>query len=176
MRAGDVMTRHAWTVSPDTSILDAASLMVKHNVSGLPVINDDGEVVGIVTESDFLRPVGPVAGRRRWLEVLMKPGLTTPERLWAHATRVKDIMTTDPISISEDTSLEEAVRLMGEHDVKRLVVTSGRKLVGVVSRADLLRALPKALGAAALGQREHQQERRRMADLERQLWMRRLHP
>ena len=176
MRAGDVMTRDVTTVSPDTPIVEAASLMVKHNVSGLPVINGNGKLVGIVTESDFLRPVGPLAGRRRWLEVLMKPELTAPERLWAEATRVKDIMTANPIAIGEDTPLQEAVRLMAEHDVKRLVVTSGGKLAGIVSRADLLNALARALGAASVGQREYQRERRRMAELERQLWMRRLHP
>lgn len=176
MQAGDVMTRDVTTVSPDTPIVEAASLMVKHNVSGLPVINGNGKLAGIVTESDFLRPVGSLAGRRRWFEVLMQPELTVPERLWAQATRVRDIMTPNPIAIREDTPLQDAVRLMAQHDVKRLVVTSGGKLVGIVSRADLLSALARALGAASVGQREHQRERRRMADLERQLWMRRLHP
>jgi CBS domain-containing protein len=178
MRAGNVMTRQVVSVSPETPILEAAGLMAKHNVSGLPVVDTGGRLVGIVTESDFLRPVqtGPGLDRRRWIEVLMEPELTAAERLRPHERKVKEIMTTDLVTVREDTPLDEAVRLMGEHNIKRLLVTRHKELVGIVSRADLLGALPRAIGAASNALQNRQHERTRMAELERQLWMHRIKP
>jgi len=149
MKAGDVMTRDVVTVSAGATVAEAIRLMLDHRVSGLPVV-DDGKVVGILTEGDLLRrsETGTTRHRPRWLEVLMGPGRMAGEYVRTHGRRVDDIMSQNVISVSEDTALDEVVQLMERRRIKRVPVLDGDDLVGVVSRADLLRALAQALEKA----------------------------
>lgn len=147
MKASDVMTRDVLTVGPQTSVAEAIRLMLDNNVSGLPVLADNGKTVGILTEGDLLRrsETGTERHRPRWLEILVGPGRIAGEYVRSHGRRVEEIMTTDLISVTADTPLDEVVDLMERRRIKRLPVLDGDVLLGIVSRADLLRSLLQAL-------------------------------
>ena len=155
MKAIDVMTRRVVSVSPDTPILTAIRLMLQNRISGLPVVDDAGNLVGIVTEGDFLRraETGTQRHRSRWLELLVGPGRLAEEYADTHGRKVGEVMTSDPLTIVEGTPLAEIVELMERKRVKRLPVVRGRQLVGIISRANLLHAVaslsPKAAVSAA---------------------------
>ncbi len=147
MNASDVMTRNIVTVRRDSSIAEAIRLMLDNRLSGLPVLDDEGKVVGIVTEGDLLRrsETGTERHRPRWLEFLMGPGRMAEEYVRTHGRRVEEIMTRDLVSVTADTPLDDVVQMMERRRIKRVPVLAGDLLVGVVSRADLLRALARAL-------------------------------
>jgi CBS-domain-containing membrane protein len=117
--------------------------MLQHRISGLPVVDSDGYVVGIVTEGDFLRraDTGTQRKRTRWVEFLVGPGRLAEEYVRSSSRRIEDVMTRSVHTISEDTPLSDAVDLMERHRIKRLPVLRDDKLVGIVSRANLLHAL-----------------------------------
>jgi CBS domain-containing protein len=142
MRAEQIMTRHVIAVSPETSILDAADIMLKHRVSGLPVTGGAGELLGIVSESDFLRrsEIGTQRKRPRWLQFLASPGRLANEYVTESGRRVEDVMTRPAISVSEQTEMDELVSLMERHRIKRLPVMQQGRLVGIVTRSNLLQA------------------------------------
>jgi CBS domain-containing protein len=139
MKAGDVMTVGAATVRPDASLAQAAKLMIEHRISGLPVVNVDGNLIGIVTEHDFLRQHDGT--RPRWLDVLLADAGGQIAARELHDRRVANVMSRGPISVHVDTPIEEAAELMHRHRVKRLPVLADGKVVGIVSRANLLDAL-----------------------------------
>ena len=143
MRAHQIMTRDVITVTPDTPILEAANVMLHHHVSGLPVLDKANKLVGVVTEGDFLRRSEVGTGRRRpaWLRFFVGPGVTGADFVREHGRKVGEVMTRDPLTIQEDTTLEEIVEAMEKNNVKRLPVMRKETLVGIVSRASLLRAV-----------------------------------
>ena len=143
MNAGDVMTQSTVTVDPDASITHAIHLMLKRRISGLPVVDDTGALVGIVTEGDLLRraELGTQKRRPRWIEFLMGPGRLASEYVSACGRKVHEVMTTPVHTVSEDTPLTDVVRIMESKQVKRLPVLCEGRLVGILSRANLLRAL-----------------------------------
>jgi CBS domain-containing protein len=173
MKAADVMTGHVISIAPDESVLKCVRLMLEYRISGLPVIDAKESLVGIVTEGDFLRraETGTERKRPRWLEFLIGPGRLADEYVHAYGRKVAEVMTPDPITISEDTPVEEVVRLMEERHIKRLPVMRGGKVVGIVSRANLLRALA-AVGreAAPAGKGDLAIRARVLGELAKQPW------
>lgn len=143
MKVKDVMTQQVLSIEPNSSVLQAVRLMLQNKISGLPVVNAGGTLVGIVTEGDFLRRAETTTERRRprWLEFLVGPGRLADEYVHTHARKIADVMTPDPYTVTEDTPLEDVVQLMEKHRIKRLPVVRGGQLVGIVSRANLLHAL-----------------------------------
>jgi CBS-domain-containing membrane protein len=143
MRAHQIMTRSVITVTPDDTILAAAKLMLDRHVSGLPVVDTAGRLVGIVSEGDFIRrsEIGTQKKRGRWLKFLLGDGEAATEYVHEHGKKISEVMTRDPITITEDTPLDEIVTSMETNGVKRLPVMNGTKLVGIVSRANLLQAV-----------------------------------
>ncbi len=143
MKARDIMSTKVVTVSPSTSVRVIAGLMVEKHVSGLPVLNDNGTLVGMVSEGDLLRrpEIGTQKHRRRWVSFFSGVDSQAREFTKSHALRAGDVMTKQVIHVSEETPLGDVVGLMEKHNIKRLPVLSDGKLVGIVSRADLLRAL-----------------------------------
>lgn len=143
MKASDVMTRHVISINPDSSVAEAAKLMVENRISGLPVIDSDGKLVGIVTEGDMLRRSEIATERRRshWLEFLISPGRLANEYVRTHGRKVREIMTAEPQTITEETALDEIVLMMEKKRIKRLPVLRGEQVVGIVSRANLVHAL-----------------------------------
>ena len=143
MKAKEVMTFPVISIEPRATILQAIQIMMRRHISGLPVIDKDGSLIGMVTEGDFLRRIetGTQQPRSRWLEFLMGPGRLADEYTHSHGRKVEEVMTRDPITVSEDTSVEEIVGLMEKHHIKRVPVVRGQQLMGIVSRANLLHAL-----------------------------------
>jgi CBS-domain-containing membrane protein len=117
--------------------------MLKHHVSGLPVVDAAGKLVGVVSEGDFIRrsEIGTQRKRGRWLKFLLGTGAAATDYVRENGRRVSEVMTSDPITIAEDTTLEEIVKAMETNHVKRLPVIKDGKLVGIVSRANLLQAV-----------------------------------
>jgi len=142
MQTRQIMTENVITVSPATSVADAAKLMLDNHISGLPVV-EDGRVVGIVTEGDFLRrsELGTERKRPNWLQFVLGTGREAADYVQAHGRKVADVMTRDPVTVTEDTSLQDLVAAMEAHHVKRLLVTREGRLCGIVTRANLLRAV-----------------------------------
>lgn len=143
MKARDIMSVKVVTVSPSTPVRELAALMIEKHVSGLPVLNDSGKLVGMVSEGDLLRrpEIDTEKHRRRWASFFTTADEQAREFTKSHALRAADLMTEQVIHVSEETPLGDIVGLMEKHNVKRLPVLSHGKLVGIVSRADLLRAL-----------------------------------
>src|SRR5262249_49739783 len=146
MNASHVMSHPVVSIRPDASILEAAQLMLEHKVSGLPVIDASGDLVGIVTEGDFLRreEIGSQTRRPRWLEFFTTPGRLAGEYVHASGRNVRDVMSSEVRTVTEETELPEVARLMREHGIKRLPVVRGKEVLGIVTRADLLRAVMSA--------------------------------
>jgi CBS domain-containing protein len=143
MRAHQIMTRQVTTVSPDTTIVEAARTMLQNHISGLPVVDTNGRLVGIVSEGDFIRraEIGTQRKPARWLRFLLGPGSTAADFVHEHGRKVGEVMTRDPLTIAEDTPLEAIVHLMEKNNVKRLPVMRDDRIVGIVSRANLLQAV-----------------------------------
>ncbi len=141
MRAHQIMTRSVITIAPDATILEAAQTMLQHHVSGLPVVDAAGKLLGIVSEGDFIRrgEIGTPRKRGRWLKVLL--GDSAVDYVREHGRRVSDVMTSDPITVTQDATLEEIVDAMETNGVKRLPVMKDGRLVGLVSRANLMQAV-----------------------------------
>src|SRR5580658_10201942 len=124
MQVRDVMTLNVISVKGDESILKAARLMLQNRISGLPVVDATGALVGIVTEGDFLRrsELGTEKHRSWWLEMLVGPGKSADDYVHASGRKVGEIMTTLPYTVGESDTLEKVVELMEQHHIKRLPV------------------------------------------------------
>ena len=173
MLAGDVMTRKVISVASDASAMQAGTLMLKHQISGLPVVDSSGILLGIISEGDFLRraELGTQRRRPRWLAFLIGPGRLASEYVHACGRKVKEIMTPNPYTVTEATPVTEVVQLMERHRIKRVPVVCGRRLVGIVSRADLLRALARlARATETVATNDAEIRERVMAELRRQNW------
>ncbi|MBR0752376.1 CBS domain-containing protein [Bradyrhizobium jicamae] len=143
MRAHQIMKKHIISVSPQTSILDAANTMLRNHISGLPVLDEKGALKGVVSEGDFLRRAEVGTGRKRsaWLELFTGVGRAATDFVHERGRKVEDVMTENPVTIDEQTPLDEIVHLMHKHGVKRLPVMNGQALVGIVTRSDILQAV-----------------------------------
>jgi CBS domain-containing protein len=134
VNATDVMTRQIVTISPGYSVAHAARLMLEGGVSGLPVVDDDGILVGMITEGDLIRRMefgqGPPPGlsANESYEIIIK----------ANSWCVKDVMTTPVATLAEDATVEEIASLLLSRKIKRVPIIRAGRLVGMVSRADLL--------------------------------------
>ena len=143
MRAKDAMTQPVIFISSQDSILEAVRLMLQHKISGLPAFDEAGNLAGIVTEGDFLRrtETNTLRRRPRWIEFFVGAGKLAEEYVHASARKVGEVMTTEVHAVSEDTPLDEVVTIMEHHHIRRVPVMRGKKVAGIVTRADLLRAL-----------------------------------
>jgi len=168
-----VMTSPVASIEPSASISQAAGLMLSRKISGLPVIRRDGTLVGIVSEGDFLRrgELGTKRKRSRWLEFLISPGRAADEYIHANGRRVEEVMSDDVVTTSRDATLDDVVELMTRHHIKRIPVIEGGKVVGIVTRSDILRALLRDLpapGLVAVGDEQIRQDI--VAELTAQPW------
>lgn len=173
MNAADIMTRDVLTLNGETSVLDAARAFLQHHISGMPVVDGKGTLIGVLTEGDLLRrtETGTERHRAHWLEVLLGPGRAAADYTIANARKVGEVMSDQVVTIAPDTSLEHAVALMERHRIKRLPVMADGKLVGIVSRADLLRALVDHADKEAATPHSDEDIRAHLqAEIDRQTW------
>jgi CBS domain-containing protein len=166
------MVRAVVTASPDTTVEGLARLMINLRISGVPVLDKDGRLVGMVTEGDLLRRVeiGTERHRPRWSEPFSSNSRLAAEYVKSHATRVADVMTREVFSVDETATLGEIADLLEAKKIKRVPVTHDGKVVGVVSRADLLKVI--ASGGAGTENEEQDQTIRRLllAEMREQKW------
>jgi len=143
MKAMDVMVRDVISVKPDDSVDDAIKLLTEHDISALPVVDMEGKVVGVLSEADLLHraEIGTEKQHPRWLEAVMPASKLADEFTKSHGQRVEQVMSTDPVTASEDTSLGEIATLLERHRIKRIPIVREGKLVGIVSRSNLIQAL-----------------------------------
>jgi CBS domain-containing protein len=173
MKAKDVMSRNIISVAPDATVLQAARLMLQHHISGLPVIDGKGQLVGILSEGDFLRRQETRTQRRRsrWLEFIMGPGRTAAEYTHSHGGKVSEVMTDEVRTVSKDTSLEAIVELMEHYRIKRVPVLRGREVVGIVTRSNLMHAMVSLARSAPAAAKDDATIREKLlAEMEREKW------
>lgn len=141
MRVEDAMTRTVRAVTADQSVGATARVLLDWGVSGLPVVDKDMTVVGVITEGDLLRrPESGTTKRRGWLQMLFASGTELAnEYIKTHAVQVRDAMTTPAITIEKRAPLADAADLMVKKGVKRLPVVEAGRLVGMLSRSDVFR-------------------------------------
>jgi CBS domain-containing protein len=148
MRADQIMTRAVITIRQEDTIFDAAKKMLQHHISGLPVVDAAGALTGIISEGDFLRRVeiGTQKRRGRWLRFLVGPGKAASDYVHEQGRKVGELMTPDPCTVTKDASLEEIVELMEKNNIKRVPVVDGDRLVGIVTRSNLVQAVSVMAG------------------------------
>jgi len=170
----NAMTPSPITVGASCTMLEAAEIMLANRISGLPVVDDDGVLVGMITEGDFLRRYELNTDRRRsWLQSwLASPGKIADEYVRSHGRRVDEIMNSHLVVVPPTAALSDAVRLMERNEVKRLPVISDGRLVGIISRSDLLRALTKVENPSAPSTQDAQIQEAVDAELAKQSWSR----
>ncbi|PWT80106.1 MAG: hypothetical protein C5B58_12305 [Acidobacteria bacterium] len=143
MYATDVMVRWVVTVKPDDTVAKAVDLFAKHDISALPVVDDNDAVVGIISEADLVHreEICTEIHRPWWLEAVTPASTLAKEFAKSHGRRVDEVMSTHVVSASEDTPLAEIAALLERHRIKRVPILRNGKLVGIVSRSNIIQAL-----------------------------------
>ena len=173
MKALDVMARTVISVDPDATVLQAARQMLQHRLSGLPVIDKSGNLVGILSEGDFLRRRETQTERKhsRWLEFLMGPGKLAAEYTHSHGSKVAEVMTVDVCTVTEDTPLEDVVELMERRRIKRVPVVRGKQVVGIITRANLMHAMVSLARTAPKDAKDDATIREKLlAEMQKEKW------
>jgi len=149
MQASAIMTPRVISISSDATVVRAIRTLLQNHVSGLPVVEADGTLVGIVTEGDLLRraEIGTEKMRPRWLELLVGPGQLAEDFTRSHGRKVAELMTSTVVSVPENAPLEDVVRLMERHRIKRIPVVKDGKIVGIIGRANLLHVLAQSIAS-----------------------------
>ncbi len=173
MHASDIMTRTLVTVGPRSTLSEAITKMVEARVSGLPVIDLEGRLAGVLTEGDLLRraELSTEKQRSKWQRFLRGPARSAAEYVAAHSRHVEDVMTKDVASVSENAGIDQVVELMEQRGIRRVPVLRGEVVVGIISRADLIRVIGEALGARADARRDDPAIREALlGELKKQNW------
>ena len=174
MRAADVMMSEVITVGEDASVQEAARLMAEHGISAVPVVDRDKRVVGMVSEGDLLHRAETGTERRRswWLDMVVSANQLAGEYVKSHSGCVKDVMTRDVISVTEETGVADIAILLETNRIKRVPVLLDGRLVGIVSRANLVRALAMTINERPSGAEADDRaiRDRLLAELKAQKW------
>jgi CBS domain-containing protein len=143
MNVHQIMTPQVITVGVDAPIVKAVNLMLRHHVSGLPVVDSAGRLIGIISEGDFIRraETGTEHKRGRWLSYFAGADRVAAEFVHEHGRKVGDIMTPNPFTVTEGTPLDQVAQIMESKNVKRLPVLRGERLIGIITRSDFLTAV-----------------------------------
>ena len=143
MKAVDVVVRDVVTIGPDADVKEAIKLLAEHDISALPVVDTDGSVVGVISEGDLIRreEIGTEKRRPWWMEALTPASTLAEEFAKSHGRRVAEVMSTHAVSAGEETLLGEIATLLEKHRIKRVPIMRDGKLVGIVSRSNLIQAV-----------------------------------
>ena len=146
LNASDIMTTDVITVKKDTSLKDLAKLLYENHINGVPVVDDDGLLIGIICESDLIRKdkklhIPTVVAIFDWVLYLESPKKIEKEIQRINATMVEELYTKNVITVDEKTPIDEIATIMEQKKIYTIPVMDGDRLVGVVGKADLLRSL-----------------------------------
>jgi len=143
MKAHEAMTREVITVGPSTAVREIAALLVRHRISAVPVVFDDGRVIGIVSQTDLghRSETGTEKRRKWWLELFADANSKARDFIKSHGIVAQDVMTRFVVSVSKDADLSEVAEILDTHRIRQVPVMQDGKLVGTISRADLVRKL-----------------------------------
>lgn len=143
MNASDVMVPDVIVVRADATVNDVAKILLANRISAVPVVDQQGSLVGIISEGDLVRrpEIGTERTRSWWLDALSTNRGLAEEFVRSHSRKVKDVMTRDVVTARPDTSLDQIATMLEKHRVKRVPIVSSGKIVGIVSRANLVQAL-----------------------------------
>lgn len=172
MKARDLMTPDVVTVAPNTPVMGVARLLAERHISGVPVTDSDRKILGVVSEGDLIKQV---SGRHDESPGFFKSLFADPARMAeqyvkSHGRTAADIMTPNPLSVTEETPAGEIAEMLDKQHIRRVFVTRDGRLVGVVSRADLLRALVSPPQAGAGDTSDEGIYRAIMAEMKKQPW------
>ena len=150
MNAQEAMTKDVVTVGPHTTVSDIADLLVRHRISAVPVVSDGNRVVGIVSQTDLghRAETGTEKRRKWWLDIFADSNSKAREYIRSHGLKAEDIMSRILVSVSKDASLSEVADVLDTHRIRQVPVMDDGKLVGMISRADLVRKLAEIKVAA----------------------------
>jgi CBS domain-containing protein len=178
MRAMDVMTSEVITVEPTTSVQAVAALLSERGISGVPVVNGNRQVIGIISEGDLLHRAETGTERRterhrpRWFDGVASRELAR-DYVKSHGRTVSDVMTRDVITVSDTTDLADVAMLLETKRIKRVPVIRSGQLVGLISRANLVRALAATKSAPAAAAEDDRSIRTKlMTELNGREWVR----
>jgi CBS domain-containing protein len=174
MQARDLMVSPVVTVQPSASVKEVAKLLLEQGISAVPVVDDQGKLVGVVSEGDLLHrsEIGSERRRSWWLLGLTDEETLAAEYVKAHARKVADVMTRKVITAAPDASLHELATLMEANAIKRVPIVEDGRLVGIVSRANLVRALASAQPALEIELSDANIQGQLLAHLQNQAWAR----
>ncbi len=143
MHAKDIMTTTVATVGPEARVEEIAELLLQRRISGVPVVSVGGELLGIVSEGDLMQHAESGAERHRswWLSLLARAEEQARDYIKSHSHLARDVMTRDVVTVNEHTSIGDVARLLEQHRIKRVPVLDDGKIVGIISRANLLHGL-----------------------------------
>jgi CBS-domain-containing membrane protein len=146
MNASDVMVRDVVTVGPEDEVSKAVQLLVDHDISALPVVDSEKRVIGILSEADLLHreKIGTEKHRPWWLEAVMPASVLALDYAKSHGRKVSELMSENVVAAAENTSISELANILEKHRIKRVPILKDGKLVGIVSRANLIQALASA--------------------------------
>jgi CBS domain-containing protein len=145
MKAREIMTKDVVTAGLETTVGEIASLLIEHHISGVPVVTEDRQVVGIVSQSDFLyrAETGSEPKRTWWLTLLTDPDSMARAYTKAHGHRAHEVMSRIVISVTDEAEFGDVAGILNAHGIKRVPVVRDGKLVGIITRTDVVRALAK---------------------------------
>jgi len=172
MNASDIMTPRVITAGLDTPINELVALMLTNRISAVPVVQD-GKLLGIVSEGDLIRRAETATEpkRSRWLEIATSISTLAHDYAKSHGRRASEVMTIDVISVTPETPIADIAALLEKHHIKRVPVVDHGKLVGIVSRANLLQALASRLSVPSTDRSDDRTIRAALfAELEKQTW------
>jgi CBS domain-containing protein len=174
MQAEDVMTRTVVSVDPGQQVGEIAALMLEHQISAVPVVDGSGKLIGMVSEGDLMRRAELATEKQRswWLRLFVGDDYLAHEFVKSHGLRARDVMTRKVVTVEEATPVADIVNLLEEHGIKRVPVMRDGKIVGIVTRANLLRALAAAADVepARSAGTDRAIQARILAALEQQPW------
>jgi CBS domain-containing protein len=175
MQARDVMVSPVITIGEDETVRDAAKLLIENRISAVPVVDNAGKLVGIVSEADLMRR--PEAGTDRpsssWLTFLLGDRTIATEYVKSRATKVKDVMTRDVKTAAPETPLHEIADVFEENHIKRVpIVSESGDLVGIISRANIIQAVASALPNIEANLKDEQIRTKLLDELTKYPWSR----
>jgi CBS domain-containing protein len=146
MKAHEAMSKDVIAVGPDRTVREIAALLVRHRISAVPVVSEDGRVIGIVSQTDLGHRSETDTEKRRkwWLDLFADSSAKAREYIKSHGIVAEDVMTRFVVSVSKDAQLSEVAEILDTHRIRQVPVMEGGKLVGMISRADLVRKLAEA--------------------------------